>query len=193
MTLEPISDFIRCSARILSARLGTFTPLNRFLKPWPPVRKNVGLNGCFTQVIVEDAAVSDANGTTRFAIDEQSAKNAIASGGENGAARDGETIEVRLLSIDEYRKNTDASLPDVVMIDVEGAEIDVLRGMKNVLAQSRPVVLCEVHWLRDRMERCFDEIVRPLGYRITTYDGKPLPTENVRYHALLVPEEKAAA
>jgi hypothetical protein len=34
--------------------------------------------------------------------------------------------------------------PDVLKIDVEGAEFDVLRGRLRILSQSKPVILCAV-------------------------------------------------
>ena len=35
-------------------------------------------------------------------------------------------------------------LPDVLKIDVEGAELEVLQGARELLKRKRPVVLCEV-------------------------------------------------
>jgi FkbM family methyltransferase len=35
-------------------------------------------------------------------------------------------------------------LPDVLKIDVEGAELEVLRGARSLLERKRPVILCEV-------------------------------------------------
>ena len=39
---------------------------------------------------------------------------------------------------------THARLPDILKIDVEGAELEVLTGSTNLFAKARPVVLCEV-------------------------------------------------
>ena len=36
-------------------------------------------------------------------------------------------------------------VPDVVKIDVEGAEVGVLRGMRETLAAHEVVVICELH------------------------------------------------
>ena len=177
----------------LAGEMGHVYAFEPFPEAIASVCKNVALNA-FTNVTVEEAAVSDTEGFVRFALDEQSAKNKISKDGQtasNGdAAKDAPSIEVRLLSIDTYRRATKARLPDVVMIDVEGAEVDVLRGMKETLRESRPVILCEVHWLGEKMEACFNELLKPLDYHIATYDGKDLPEGSVRYHALLVPREK---
>lgn len=45
-------------------------------------------------------------------------------------------------------------IPDVVKIDVEGAELDVLKGMREVLRENHPVLFVEIHpqFLSDRGE-----------------------------------------
>ena len=37
-----------------------------------------------------------------------------------------------------------ARLPDVLKIDVEGAELEVLQGANELFSKARPIVLCEV-------------------------------------------------
>jgi hypothetical protein len=54
-----------------------------------------------------------------------------------GSGRDG------TVSIDEHSAKT--FTPDFIKIDVEGAELDVLRGAANVLATRRPALVVEVH------------------------------------------------
>jgi len=152
------------------------------------VRNNVRLNG-FGNVTVVEAAVSDHDGTAQFQVGDQSAGNKVVDRPDSGSMM---TQEVRLLAIDPWRAAENARPPDVVMIDVEGAEVEVLRGMADTLARSRPILLCEVHWLGDKMTRCCEEILRPLGYRWTTYSGHAVPTDIVRYHLLAIPEVAAA-
>jgi len=58
-------------------------------------------------------------------------------------------------------------LPDVIKIDVEGAELEVLQGAQRLLSAKGPVILCEV------CEASSIEVTRLLrdaGYRI--YDGE---------------------
>jgi hypothetical protein len=45
-----------------------------------------------------------------------------------------------------------------------------------------------VHWLGPSFIDYFEQTLKPLGYLGSTYDGKPLCSEQVRYHALLVPD-----
>jgi FkbM family methyltransferase len=52
--------------------------------------------------------------------------------------------------------------PDLLKIDVEGAEARVLHGARRLLAERRPIVLCEIHGPDTR-----DEVLRLLsGYRV---------------------------
>ena len=58
-------------------------------------------------------------------------------------------------------------LPDVIKIDVEGAELEVLTGALGVLEKKHPVILCEVS------SECSPQVTALLkdhGYRI--YDGE---------------------
>jgi FkbM family methyltransferase len=63
--------------------------------------------------------------------------------------------------------------PDVLKIDVEGAEVDVLRGGIDFLREHRPAMLLSVHSAGLRAE-CL-ALVRGLGYsKITPLDARDL-------------------
>lgn len=53
------------------------------------------------------------------------------------------TVSVPCTTLDDFARKHVA--PDVVKIDVEGAESEVLKGAEKVFAVSRPHLLCEVH------------------------------------------------
>jgi FkbM family methyltransferase len=54
-----------------------------------------------------------------------------------------DTIGVQAISLDEFARF--APPPDFIKCDVEGAEMEVFRGARRLLAESRPRILCEVH------------------------------------------------
>lgn len=130
-------------------------------------------------LIVVESAVSDIDGDIQFGIvTPLSSTNSITAGAKGG-------ISVKSLRLDSFVKNHPAA--DLLLIDIEGAEIDALRGGMQMLRENLPVIMVEVHWLGERFTNFFESELQPLGYTATTYDGLPLPTEAVRYQALLLP------
>jgi hypothetical protein len=53
-------------------------------------------------------------------------------------------IPVNIISLDEYVREKNIKRVDVIKLDVEGGEIDVLRGGANVFRDLRPLLICEV-------------------------------------------------
>ena len=101
------------------------------------IAENVKLNRFQDRVHVENLAVSDRSGVTAFYTDTDSSTNSFWPG-----ATGSDQVSVRTTSLDEYF--ADQQLPRVVKIDVEGAELAVLRGAHNILASSA-VIVCELH------------------------------------------------
>lgn len=75
---------------------------------------------------------------------------------------------------------------DVVKIDVEGAELTVLDGMRQTLTSRRAVVLCEMHG----KNQAFAAALRHGGYRVKNLDGpQPIETAGDNDHAEATPAE----
>jgi FkbM family methyltransferase len=53
-------------------------------------------------------------------------------------------IPVSIISLDEYVREQNIERVDIIKLDVEGGEIDVLRGAANVFRDLRPLLICEV-------------------------------------------------
>jgi FkbM family methyltransferase len=53
-------------------------------------------------------------------------------------------ISVNLISLDDYVTRRQLTRLDIIKLDVEGGEMDVLRGAAGVLAKFRPLLICEV-------------------------------------------------
>lgn len=60
------------------------------------------------------------------------------------SSRIGKSRIVKLLTVDKICENTNF-IPDLIKIDVEGAELLVLKGIKEILKKSRPKLFIEVH------------------------------------------------
>jgi FkbM family methyltransferase len=76
------------------------------------------------------------------------------------------------LAIDEF-VSAQGLLPRLVKVDVEGAELAVLRGMRQTLSEHRPTLLLEIHplWQPDGVGAAdVEAFVRDAGYDGRTFD-----------------------
>lgn len=105
------------------------------------LRENIELNG-LENAVVRQEALSDEDGKTHLAIHGAD----VAGEGTHSLAteEDGTTVEIETARADSLVNTGSCPSPDVVKIDVEGAELSVLQGMKNSLEDCR-AVYCEVH------------------------------------------------
>lgn len=76
-----------------------------------------------------------------------------------------EEIQVETTSLDDFYKETGLQ-PDLVKIDVEGAEIQVIRGMKKLLSEAQPCVILDGH-KAGTMQLLLDH-----GYQVYTIDNE---------------------
>lgn len=71
-------------------------------------------------------------------------------------------------------------MPDVIKIDIEGAELLALRGAHRVLRERKPVLLVEVHTPEIGVE--FYPLLENYGYRFFRLNGqKIVDREYVRF------------
>lgn len=103
-------------------------------------------------------AVWSSSGRLKFArASAESSRNQGAVAEPNGASGE-DFIEVEAIALDEFARQN--APPTLIKIDVEGAEVEVLRGSADIFSAVRPAVICEVHharaaeevipWLRER-------------------------------------------
>ena len=144
-----------------NGRVVAFEPLPRNIAF---IQRHVALNRLENRITVVKAAVSDHSGTAWFDPDISTSKGHIAEVGQ---------LEVRLVCLDELVKESKIPLPDVMKIDVEGAEAEVLRGAMHILQSRHPLLYLDTHQ-REAHERTVS-ILADLGYTIACLDGKPLP------------------
>ncbi|HWD20084.1 MAG TPA: FkbM family methyltransferase [Verrucomicrobiae bacterium] len=77
------------------------------------------------------------------------------------------TVKVPVTTIDTVIQGGERK-PDVIKIDVEGAEALVLRGGKELLQTHRPLLLMEVHHILLMME--VQALLRDFGYELRSLD-----------------------
>lgn len=74
---------------------------------------------------------------------------------------DGEVVQVRATTLDQVVVAEDPGEVGVILLDIEGAEPEALRGARNILKRHRPSIVCEVLGPGPEL----DQIVRSVGYR----------------------------
>jgi len=94
------------------------------------VQKNVDLNGLHN-VLVRNEAVGKEKGTISFTLD---------SNASVASPNDHKTIQVPVVNLDEVLDST----PQLLKIDVEGYELEVLKGASEIL-KSKPALAIEIH------------------------------------------------
>ncbi len=103
------------------------------------LKKNLEINQ-LNNVNIHNVAVTDKKGSIKIPL--KSTPSPFFSIAKSGQESD--SIEVETISLDEFYSKKDYK-PDVVKIDVEGAEMQVLQGMKNLLVTRDLVLFIELH------------------------------------------------
>jgi FkbM family methyltransferase len=120
------------------------------------------------KLIVE--AVSDRSGTASFMQAEHNALGHLSSpGGEPNALNT--ALSVRTVTLDEFAVSN--PFPDLIKIDVEGAETEVLAGARSLLSSPRaPKLIVELHG--EEKARSVEALLFSFGYCLNHLAGTPL-------------------
>ncbi len=134
------------------------------------LRRNLKLNSINAEIF--QLALSDEEGTV-----ELSSKGSEAGLGEHSLdiTESESTIPVTVRLLDAVRDEHNLPVPTVVKIDVEGAELNVIRGAKETFSDPKcKTIYCEVHPERIEMfGGSYTEIQNQLnnfGFNLTIFD-----------------------
>ena len=144
------------------------------------IRHNIELNR-FSNIEVIEQAVSSQTGQGRLqVVDDQSWSKLEEYGAHPGTEQ---VLTVPLAAIDDLVRGG-LPAPHVVKIDIEGAEIAALEGMRETIARHRPAIICELH----DTHREFVALMDSLGYRVVNLEGtEPVGEAGASAHALALP------
>lgn len=137
----------------IGANLGVFTLVAADLgaevvaaEPLPAtvdaLRANIRRNDAENRVTVDPVVVEAESGVATLGVERREPGSQTP-----GVTTDAQhTVDVTQVAGDQRHQSDEWPTPDVVKIDVEGAEPAVLQGMADVLTSGRPrVVYCEAH------------------------------------------------
>ncbi len=146
-----------------SGTMVAFEPLPR---NFVHLRFNCSLNDLHNVTCVE-AAVGSATRNEKLLVAEYSGGSALESADTPPDVVG--SLGVAMVALDDWVASGRGPTPDVVKIDVEGAELDVLKGMQAILARKRVSIVLEtdgpdVAAVEQKTSACRDLLQR-LGYR----------------------------
>lgn len=152
-----------------------------------------GWGGRMPNVKVENMGVSDQVGSMELLIPGKKESSPSASfethNKENGPCK---TTQVPVTTLDHYFAETNCQI-GAIKIDVEGHELSVLKGAKNLLSTQSPTIVCEI----ESRHRPDGSVLPVLDYlRELSYDGffihrselKPIAEFNPDQHQIAVGE-----
>ena len=164
-------------AAVLTGEKGqvyAFEPLPRNIEF---LKKHISLNN-LSNVEVIQAAVSDHSGEALFEFGASTAMGHLSPTGD---------LRIKMVSLDRMIANGNLFAPDVIKIDVEGAEYEVLRGAENLIETSHPILFLDTHQ-REAHQNTL-QFLREHKYQIKILDGKSLQESKELIASQRRPEE----
>lgn len=113
-------------------------------------------------VIVEALALTNFDGFAGFARSDSNSTGALAENGE---------LRVPCRRLDACIGEDKLPRPDLLKLDVEGAEAAVLEGAAHTLRTCRPIVLVATHGERPHAACC--RLLADLDYEVRSLAGGP--------------------
>ena len=101
------------------------------------IEKNIEINN-FTNVVLVKKAVCAKSGNTTLYLMESSAHNTL----RKDHPQTIDKIDIDLISLDDYFK-TLSIIPDFIKMDIEGNEINALKGMSDILQSNKTKIMIE--------------------------------------------------
>jgi FkbM family methyltransferase len=117
------------------------------------------MNHC-ANVTILPVAISDENGTALFDDDTDASQGHLSANGR---------LEVTIARLDDVAKVEKLPPPDVIKMDVEGAEAKVFAGGERIISQSRPLIFLATHGAEVKQE-CL-RWLRGHGYNVESLLG----------------------
>jgi len=117
------------------------------------LKKNVKINN-YRNIILEQKAVGDKHGRTTLYQSDHPGKHRIFPQTEQAKSQ----VQVELTNLDNYFDSDMIDKINFIKIDVEGLEFNVLKGMKNILKNSKKIKILFEFMPENTMEVGFTPI-----------------------------------
>ncbi len=165
------------------------------IKNYEALGANIALNGV-QNIITQRLAVTEVETKLKLFLAEDNLGAHSTIYNEDALTQDYEEIDG--MPLDIFTSRNSIVKIDLVKIDVEGAEYEVLKSMKDILQNQRPVIIMEFNNSLQvkrglSIEKIRKEIFEPNKYQIfsTTESGKLIPFQDQKFeNSVLLPDEK---
>ncbi|WP_336037515.1 FkbM family methyltransferase [Halobacterium yunchengense] len=169
-TIDPDDIFWDIGANIgtHSCYIGQISNQTIAIEPFPDnaqqARKNCRMNNIDATIL--EYALGESSGRSTLTVpDTDESVVGVGTFSLQNDSPNSESIDVEVIAGDRLIQEQDLPLPDVIKIDVEGGELDVLRGFHRGLQNAR-VVLVEVHPRYVEQEKITD-ILESEGFSVS--------------------------
>jgi FkbM family methyltransferase len=131
------------------------------------LRKHHHLNK-LANIIVEEYAIGDANGEVNFYCPHVSnyCGSIMRINGDNNY----KILKLKTITLDDYVYQHNNNPPDLIKIDIEGAEYLALIGMQNIIKNKKPILFIALHG-PEVFHKCCD-FMKKFNYHIYNLDGQ---------------------
>lgn len=137
-------------------------------------------------VLVQEAAVSNQVGMSRFETNTYSVTAHLTAGPSPSGTQSGQVV--RTTTLDHFI--TTHPVPHVLKIDVEGAEIAVIRGARRLLSDHRPILIVELH--SEGLSQEFHQFMREHHYQMHLPCGAAAPAGDYNRFVIARPQVLSA-
>lgn len=131
------------------------------------LRRNIQRNG-FANVTVIEKGIWSTTVKLNFVISGAASPDhgvgKFAAPGNNAAGTPTECV-----SLDDFTQDASVPPPDALKCDVEGAEVEALRGGARLFQSQHLWIVCEMH--SDANRRAAIELLNSFGYTVAALDG----------------------
>ncbi|NEP53985.1 MAG: FkbM family methyltransferase [Moorea sp. SIO3C2] len=104
---------------------------------------------------LHEMALGEQSGNVEFLVMPESSMGKLASSSFQLEVQEQKKISVPIESIDELIKVGSLKIPNLIKIDVEGAELSVLKGAFHTLKKAKPILFIEIH-SRELSRDCYE-------------------------------------
>jgi len=173
----------RCAG---TGRVIAFEPLPANLDA---IRRNVALNR-IENVEIVPVALGDSEGTAELKLHAQQTWAKLDTSADTGFQQELDVaghVTVALSTIDRQLQSLPA--PDLVKIDIEGAEVAALRGASTLLSTHRPTIICELHGTNDAV--C--ELLESHGYSLRSIETPEIEPRASKWDVHVLATPRAAS